>query len=165
MYDIPENKEHEINANILFELYDVVEDGNYIFLQYEKKTYATLYFSEGFYHKKGEYENRELRSKGRKHGVVCVVGEKSEYGSFENFISEIKKKPVLFDKENMTLEFDNIKISKTERFLNGEKVKFPYPLYSCPFMCSDIGSGVITVNTSFGETVLDFNKTEIRQEG
>ena len=165
MYDIPENKEHEINANILFELYDVVEDGNYIFLQYEKKTYATLYFSEGFYHKKGEYENRELRSKGRKHGVVCVVGEKSEYGSFENFISEIKKKPVLFDKENMTLEFDNIKISKTERFLNGEKVEFPYPLYSCPFMCSDIGSGVITVNTSFGETVLDFNKTEIRQEG
>lgn len=162
MYDIPENKEQEINANVLFELYDVVEEENYIFLQYEKKTYASLYFSEGFYHKKGKYENRELRSAGSKHGVVCVVGTEEEYGSFENFMKAVKAKPVFFDKENMVLSYDNITIDKKTRILDGKKVEFPYPLYKNPFMNSELGSGIVRVKTSLGETVLDYNKIEIR---
>lgn len=162
MYDIPENKEQEINANVLFELYDVVEDGKYIFLQYEKNTYASLFFSEGYYHKKGKYENRELRSAGSKHGVVCVVGTDEEYGSFESFMKAVKAKVVFFDKENMILAYDNIAIDKKTRMLDGKKVEFPYPLYKNPFMNSELGSGIVRVKTSLGETVLDFNNTEIR---
>lgn len=160
MYDIPEGEEHEINANILFELYEIKEDGSYIFLKYEN-AYAMLYFSEGYYHKAGKYENRELRSKGKKHAVVCEAGTKEEHGSFDGFISYIKQKPIMFDKQKMSLEYDNMYMDKTARRLNGRAVCFPFPLFKNPFMFSELGSGIIKVKTSLGETTLDFNNITI----
>ena len=160
MYDIPDGEEYEINAHVLFDLYEVREEENYIFLKYES-SYAALYFSEGYYHTDGEYGDRELRSAGRKHAVMCEAGTISEYGSFDSFISEIKKKPVKFDREKMSVEYDNIYMDKATRCLNGEKVEFPFPLFDNPFIHSELGSGIITVKTSLGEATLDFNNITI----
>lgn len=161
MYDIPENEEAEINANVLFRLYEVREDGNYLFLRHDK-AYASLYFSEGYYHKTdGNYPERELRSKGRKHAVVCVAGTKAEYGSLDNFVNAIKAQPVIFDKEKMSVEYGGIYMDKKVRRIGARQVKFPFALYDNPFMKSELGSGVIKVYTSLGETTLDFNRAEI----
>ena len=46
-------------------------------------------------------------------------------------------------------------MNRNERFLNGEKVKFPYNTYHNDVVLEEFASGVITVN---GRVVVDFNK-------
>ena len=161
IYDIGGEEEKEINANVLFSLYSTVTDGNYIFLKLNN-AYASLYFSEGYYRKTdGKYPERELRSKGAKHAVVCVAGSKNEDGSFEDFMNKVKSKPVIFDKDEMTLEYDGIYLDKKTRKINGEAVSFPYPLFSNPFLSSELYSGIIDVYTTLGKTTYDFTKAQI----
>jgi hypothetical protein len=55
----------------------------------------------------------------------------------------------------MTVEYKHISMNRNERFLNGEKVKFPYNTYHNDVVLEEFASGVININ---GRVVVDFNK-------
>ena len=61
----------------------------------------------------------------------------------------------------MSVEYGGIYMDKKVRRVGARQVKFPFALYDNPFMKSELGSGVIKVYTSLGETTLDFNRAEI----
>lgn len=165
MYDIPEGEEDEINANVLFELYEIREDGKYIFLKHGR-VYASLYFSEGYYRKSdGAFPERELRARGRRQAVVCIAATEAEYGSFDNFIARIKATELVFDKENMSLSCGGLYMDKTTRKIDGRTVSFPYPTFENPFMHSESGSGVIRIFTAEGTYIMDFENARVDFEG
>ena len=154
-YNIGENQDHLINAKVPHKYFREIFDGNYIFLK-RRNTYVSLYFSEGY--RKGKdpaYIDFEMESVGAKHAVVCHVATDKDYADFDAFIADIKASPVKFDKDTMTVEYRNLKMNPTERYIDGEKVKFPYNTYENPVVLEEFASGVIYVN---GKQVVDFNK-------
>jgi hypothetical protein len=156
-YDIPENESRFIHANFPLKYFEVVYGGNYLFLKREN-VYAALWFSNGYrVVAEGEYANREIISEGGRHGFVCVVGTAENGGSFEGFINSVKNTEIMYDGDKRTIEYGRLMMSETERFINREKVKFPYNTYDSPFLYGEYGSGIVRVNAGGKETVLDFN--------
>ena len=51
-----------------------------------------------------------------------------------------------FDRESMTLTYGNLKMNHRGRWIDGQKVPFPYETYDSPCVFSKWGSGVITTN-------------------
>lgn len=52
-----------------------------------------------------------------------------------------------------TIKFSNLRMNRNERFLDNEKVVFPYDTYDSPCVYSKHGSGIVET----AKAVLDFN--------
>lgn len=156
LYDIPETEMAMIHAHVPFAALETQPDGNYLWMKRSEQVYAVLWFSNGFAPGCEEFLEREVRSFGRKHAVVCMAGTSKEYGSFEQFQETVRSAPPEFDPGRMEIAFRELKMSKSERCLNGKPVKFPYDTCDSPFLSSKYGSGVIIS----GNTRLDFGQFE-----
>lgn len=155
-YNIPDAEEHLINAKVPHKYFEEIFDGNYIFMNRGGHTFVSLYFSEGY--RRGTdpaYIDFEMESVGQKHAVVCEVATNKDFADFDAFIANIKANPVKFDKDTMTVEYKHISMNRNERFINGDKVKFPYNTYHNDVVLEEFASGVININ---GRVVVDFNK-------
>lgn len=153
IYDIPESEIDFIHAAIPFAKLTVEKDENYLWIKFSDRVYAALWFSQGFTDGGEEYKEREVRSYGRKHGVICTVSTKEECGGYEEFKEMVINNKPLFDIDTMTLSYGNMKMNKMKRLIDGKQVVFPYDTYDSPCVYSKWGSGIIETS----KVILDFN--------
>lgn len=152
-YDIPDGEMDFIHASVPFARLETVKEDHYLWMKTADEVYAVLWFSEGF-DKGGEgLEEIEVRSYGRRHGVVCMAAAKEECGSFEAFQDLVRAGKPTFCKDTMTLSFGKLKMNRRERWADGKKEVFPYDTYDSPCVFSKWGSGVIETR----KAVLDFD--------
>lgn len=157
------NKYDYINAYVPLNIFSrVVQEDKYIFLKYPG-LYISMYFSSGYrVNKEDEYAEKELISDGRKHAVIVRVEYEEKYNSMQEFIDDIHSKTVMFDEQNMTLEFDSIFVSYDSNGENGINNVYPYEyLYESPYMKSVWNSGIIELTGEQSHCIYDFNKIEI----
>ena len=152
-YDIPEKELPFIHAAIPFKRLETEQEGNYLWMKASDRLYAMLWLSQGISQGGRGMEETEVRSYGRKHGVVCMAATKEECGSYEAFQEMAKANRPEFDPEAMTLSYSNLKMSPRDRMIDGVRVVFPYDTYDSPCMHSAFGSGVIET----GQVIMDFN--------
>lgn len=152
-YDIPENESDFIHASIPFNQLETEKEEQYLWMKASDRVYAGLWLSQGIERGGEGLEGIEVRSYGRKHGVVCSVATKEECGSYEEFKAMFKANKPEFDAESMTLTYGNLKMNRKERFIDGKRVEFPYETYDSPMMYSKHGSGIIETD----KVILDFN--------
>ena len=69
----------------------------------------------------------------------------------------MKKRPIAFDRERMSVSFMDIQIDYKTRYVGGEKQEFPYKLFDSPWLKSDYGSGIYHVTDGTQTAVYDFN--------
>ena len=167
LYNITNPEKYDyINAYVPFEIFDeVVIEDKYIFLKYTG-LYISIYFSEGYrVNKEDEYTDKELISSGRQHAVVLRVEHEEKYSSMQAFIEDISSKQVVFDKENMTVEFDSVFVSYNNNGENGKTNVYPYEyLYDSPYMKSVWNSGVIELSGKDIQCVYDFNTVTVNEK-
>lgn len=157
IYDIPDSEGHLINAMVPHKYFEEIFDAKYIFLK-RGRVYVSLMFSEGYRRGSDEkYIDFEMESVGQKHAVVCEVATADEYADFNEFTQAIKAQPIEFDKDTMTVTYKNMKLTPSERYIDGKKVEFPYNTYENPVVFEKFGSGKVFVG---GREVVDFNKFE-----
>ena len=152
-YDIPESEEGFIHASVPFSRLEVVREENYLWMKAHKRVYAALWFSQGISDGREDLREKEVRSCGRKHGVVCVVSTREESGSFSAFQEMVRAGHPRLDPDTMTLTYSNLMMNRKEWRVNGETVRFPYETYDSPCVFSRWGSGVIET----AEVILDFD--------
>ena len=150
-----------VNAYIPLEVFSKhLMDGKYVFLEYGK-LYISVYFDNGYevcLDAEDEFYNREFISHGWQNAVVLRVRYASEFDSFEDFIIHIKSLPVVFDRKERTVSFDNILLTTTGNFSCGEPNSYPYTtVYDSPYIYSIWGSGIIEIKCGGKNTVYDFN--------
>lgn len=153
-YDIPEKELDFIHAAVPLTKLTTEQEGNYLWIRSADRVYAMLWFSQGIWKGSEEFKDKEVRSYGRKHGVVCTVATKEECGSFEDFKTMVKANNPQFDPKTMTLTYGNLKMNKTERLIDGKQAAFPYDTYDNPCVFSKWGSGVIETD----KVIIDFNE-------
>lgn len=153
-YDIPEKEMHFIHASIPFNRLETDQEGNYLWMKASDRVYAMLWFSQGISPGGQGMEEIEVRSYGRKHGVVCMAATKEECGSYEAFKEMAKAGRPEFDSKSMTLSYSNLKMNRTERLIDGKQEAFPYDTYDSPCMYSAFGSGIIETD----KVIMDFNE-------
>lgn len=108
--------------------------------------------------KEGETAGFEAVSDGRQHAVICHVEPADAYPSLEASADAKKAEPIFFDPASMTVEYREIRMDYTHRWVNGVLQKFPYDkLYDSPYMTSAYGSGVLHLTDGEESAVLDFN--------
>ena len=167
LYNITNPEKYDyINAYVPFEIFDeVVIEDKYIFLKYTG-LYISMYFSEGYrVNKEDEYTDKELISSGRQHAVILRVEHEEKYSSMQAFMEDISSKQVVFDKENMTVEFDSVFVSYNNNGENGKTNVYPYEyLYDSPYMKSVWNSGVIELNGKDIQCVYDFNTVTVNEK-
>lgn len=152
-HDIPEGEADFIHARVPFAHLEVAErDGSYLWMK-AQRVYVMLWMSEGISDGCEEFKDVEVRSYGRKHGVVCMVGLQKDYADMDAFKQAAKAGNPAFDKETMTLSYANLKMTPSARFIDGAEQVFPYETYDNPCVYSKHGSGVIETDM----VVLDFN--------
>jgi len=99
--------------------------------------------------------------------MVCEAGDKDTYGSFSNFVAEMRKKEMIFDENTLTLSYGEMKMDLEDynyrygvvetRWLDGEELTFPYAYtYNSPYMKSEWNSGVIELYCGDTVRVMDF---------
>ena len=153
-YDIPENELDFIHAAVPLTKLETEQEGNYLWIKASDRVYAMLWFAQGIFEGgEGDLKEKEVRSYGRKHGVVCTVATKEECGGYEEFKAMVKANKPEFDAETMTLSYANLKMNRHQRFIDGKQVVFPYDTYDSPCVHSKWGSGVIETD----KVILDFN--------
>jgi hypothetical protein len=166
LYNITNPEKYDyINAYVPLDKFDdVIMEDNYIFLKYTG-LYISMYFSSGYrVNKEDEYTDRELLSNGRKHAVVLRVEHDEKYASMNEFIDEIHSKPVSFDSNNMTLEFDGIFVSYDKNAENGKENSYPYEyLYDSPYMKSVWNSGIIELKGKDMSCIYDFTTVKVHE--
>ena len=120
--------------------------------------YILLWFSNGFHFmEEGETAGFEAVSDGRQHAVICHVEPADTYPSPEAFADAKKAEPIFFDPAFMTVEYREIRMDYTHRWVNGVLQKFPYDkLYDSPYMTSAYGSGVLHLTDGEESAVPDF---------
>lgn len=150
-----------INADIPLALFDekILEE-NYIFLRYDK-LFVTVWFSNGYRFATGESAGYEALSDGWKHCFICHVDYAERYASLADFAERMKKEPIRFDPDSMTVEFMGIRMDYKERHVNGKRQNFPYKLFDSPFMRSEYGTGIYHVTDGEMQAVYDFNNGEL----
>ena len=151
-YDIPDTEEHFIHARVPFKHMEAEIDGKFVWMKAER-VYAMLWFSEGVKEGREDLLDVEVRSYGQKHGVVCTVVPQAEYDSMDDFKAMVKANAPALDKATMTLTYGNLKMNRNERFMDDEKVVFPYDTYDSPCVYSKHGSGIVET----ARVVLDFD--------
>ncbi len=154
-HDIPEKEEPMIHAHIPLKKLNTVLEENYLWFEDSAcELYGMLWLSNGFDAGSEKYKDIELRSYGRKHGVVCMIGTKEEYEDFSTFCQAVKQMPILYDPQNDLLNFGNMAMRKGERMYKGKKVQFKDMTYDSPLMHSEWNSGIVYLN----HVILDFNE-------
>jgi len=98
--------------------------------------------------------------------MVCEAGDKATYGSFNDFIAAMSKKEMVFDREELTLTYGNMKQDlnvittkniEENNYLDGVKQVYPYAnTYDSPYMKSVWNSGVLEVYYRGYTYVMDF---------
>lgn len=152
-YDIPEGEADFIHASVPFEKLETEKEGNYLWIKASERLYAALWFSQGISSGGEGLEHKEVRSYGRKHGVVCTVATKEECGSYEAFKDMVRANKPVFDAVTMTLSYDNLQMNPKERLIDGKPVAFPYKTFDSPMMHSENGSGIIETD----KVIMDFS--------
>lgn len=145
-YDIPQSEEQFIHACVPFRKLETQQEDHFLWMRADDRVYAVLWFSEGISEGRPDLKEIEVRSYGSRHGVVCTVATKEECGSFEKFQVMVRTNQPAFDRESMTLTYGNLKMNHRGRWIDGQKVPFPYETYDSPCVFSKWGSGVITTN-------------------
>ena len=152
MYDIPEREADFIHVRVPFEHIESAEqEGNCLWIK-AQRVYVMLWLSEGICKGGKGFENVEIRSYGRKHGVVCMVASQKDFEGMGAFKKAAQAGHPTFDKESMRLVYENIEMTPDERVVGGIKMVFPYETYDSPCVFSKHGSGVIETRLA----VLDF---------
>ena len=143
-YDIPEKEEDFIHAAVPLNKLETEQDGRYLWIKASERVYAMLWFSNGIFPGgEGNLKEKEIRSYGRKHGVVCMVSTKEECGGYEEFKAMVKKANPIFEEETMALSYANLRMNRDKRWIDGHEVVFPYETYDSPLVYSKWGSGII----------------------
>ena len=151
-YDIPEDGEALIIARVPFHRLRVERDGHYLWMEAPNGVCASLWFSGEIADGCEENKDVEVRSYGRKHGVVCVAASKDECGGMEQFKRTVRAGNPVLDEKTMTLQYADLKMNRETREIAGKTVQFPYDTYDSPCVKSKWGSGVIETPTA----ILDF---------
>lgn len=104
----------------------------------------------------------EIKSVGRKNAWAVRVGLEKDYGSFENFIAQMKKLHISFDEEKMVFEFDNLTVSRPScNSIDGKENVYPYPLvYNAPWIKSNWDDKIVEVISQSKTYIMDFDKLE-----
>jgi hypothetical protein len=166
LYDIPPKQRHQfIHACLPRSAFDnVVEEGGSIFVR-KGEACAMLRMSEGFeWTKQGEWQDREVISRGPRHAVACEVGSVPEFGSFEAFRRECLANVMRFDTNRMELEYHSRRSgvlwmdTRGGRKLNGRDADLEYPSYDCPHLQSAWDSGVFVLGDGTNQVRLDFTR-------
>lgn len=151
MYDIPEGKRQMIHARIPFGRLDAKIDGNFIWME-AFEVYAVLWMSNGVEAAGTDYPEDEIRSGGAKHGIMCMAGTRKQFGTMEIFKACVRKHPPVFLPAEMKMQFSSLAMTRDQRYINGEKVVFPYDTFDNPMFASKWGSGRIQTE----RVILDF---------
>ncbi|MBR7133719.1 MAG: hypothetical protein IKD04_09345 [Clostridia bacterium] len=160
MYNIVKEEECPyINADIPLEFFDErLLEKQYIFLKHRKLGIMVWFSNDYRFVSEDLTTCFEAVSDGRKHAFICHVEPLEKYGSLEAFAEAMKKLPIEFDSNTMTVKFNGILMDYKDRWVNGEKQIFPYEkLYDSPWLCSDYCSGIIYVTDGTDSEVYDFN--------
>lgn len=152
-YDIPEKEVRFIHASVPFKRLETEKEGNYLWMKASDRLYAMLWFSQGISAGGEGMEEIEVRSYGRRHGVICMAATKEECGGYEAFKKLAKANKPEFDPRTMTLSYSNLKMNRTGRWIDGRQVAFPYDTYDSPCMHSAFGSGIIETD----KVIMDFS--------
>lgn len=152
-YNIPDNEVDFIHARIPFDHLFTEQEGNYLWMKAHERVYAVLWLSEGICPGAEEWKHDEIRSYGRKHGVVCVVSTQEECGCFDAFKDMVRKGTPEFEPNTMTLRFANLEMNSAERKVDGCQAQYPFDTYDNPCFYSKWGSGVIETSAA----ILDFS--------
>lgn len=161
MYDIQKENELDfIHLRVPFKAFEKVEKKENLLLLERKGVYVALHFTNGYeIVTEGDYAMQEVKSHGRKLAIVCEVGLERDYGNMANFVNKMGERQLVFDKETMTLNYENMFMTKETRRLNGQLLDIPYDTYECPYLKSKWDSGVIHVIYEGKTTIYDFNKS------
>lgn len=141
-YDIPEQEEHYIHARVPFKYLEAEWDDKYLWIKAER-VYVMLWFSEGVFEGHEDLKDIEVRSYGRKHGVICMVMPQNQVETMDQFKEIAREGHPCLDKESMTLSYKNLKMTPDARYIDEEKQLFPYDTYDSPCVYSKHGSGII----------------------
>ena len=167
IYTITKPNEYPyINAYVPLEIFtETVFEDKYLFLKYPG-LYISLYFSSGYrVNHEDEYRECEILSDGRRHAVVLRVAYEEKFPSLAAFAADIKSKPVVYDAEARTVDFDGIHVDYNGNGENGKANVYPYELlYDNPHMKAGWKTGILEVTDGKRAAVYDFNKAEIRYQ-
>jgi hypothetical protein len=166
MYDIPRNQTNQfIHAYLPRASFDdVIEQGGAVFVR-KGEVCAALRFSSGYqWTQKGQWQNREIISRGARHGVACEAGLVSDFGSFEAFRRECLGNAVRFDTNRLELEYRSRRAgalwldARGRRRLDGREVDLNYAAYDSPCLQSAWDSGLIVLRQGTNQLRLDFTQ-------
>ncbi|MBP9901135.1 MAG: hypothetical protein KBH45_06725 [Verrucomicrobia bacterium] len=166
MYDIPRKQTNQfIHAYVPRAAFDgVIEEDGAVFVR-KGDVCAALRFSSGYeWTREGEWQNREVISRGPRHGIACEVGLVSDFGSFEAFRRECLGNELRFDTNRMELEYRSQRVgalwldAHDGRKLNGQNVDLNYAAYDSPHLQSPWDSGVIILTHGTNQMRLDFTQ-------
>lgn len=114
----------------------------------------------------GEFAGCEIRSAGPVNAAVCEAGAVNDFGSFDAFVSEILGNPVRFDPAARTVSYHSRRNGKLYldgtgvRQLDDTDAELDYPLFDCPYLQSEWGSGVIEIMVDGRQLTLDFTDAD-----
>lgn len=151
-YAIPEDGEAFIVARIPFRRLRVEREDHYLWMEAPNGVCAALWFSGEIADGCEENRDVEVRSYGRKHGVVCVAASREECGGMDRFRELVRSGKPFLDTGTMTLRYGDLEMSPGGRKIGGAPVRFPYDTYDSPCVHSKWGSGIIETPMA----VLDF---------
>jgi len=145
------------------------EKNGWIF--YEAGEIFIAYYPVKSYEWLEEEINYRLRSYNQQNGLILEVDEKNNYSSFQDFQQRMKRNTVFIDSSGTALSVsytasDGTKLEFTyggSRKLNGRIMDFKdNGLYDSPFIHSEYGSGVITLNYGKLRRILDFKNLTVK---
>ena len=166
LYNIPRKQANQfIHAYVPRSAFDSVIDEDGAVFARKGDVCAMVRISGGYeWTREGEWQNREIISRGPQHAVACEVGLVSDFGSFEAFRRECLGNELRFDTNRMELEYRSKRAgvlwldTRGGRKLNGQDAKLDYASYDCPYLESPWGSGVITLKHGTNQLRLDFTQ-------
>ncbi|MFC1453002.1 hypothetical protein ACFLSJ_06610 [Verrucomicrobiota bacterium] len=166
LYDIPQDQPYQfIHAYAPEDAFDDCRrrDG-WVFVRKASAAAGLRMVNGHNFTPEGEFVGCEIRSPGSVNGVVCEAGNLKDFGGFDGFISEVLANPVAFDSDNRSLAYQSLRNGRLHLDGNGRRrfddadADLEYPLFDCPYLKSDWGSGVIEI--IFGDRRLTLDFTE-----
>lgn len=159
------------NYNTALTVYDIEKEGEreYTHIFFEKEKYdRTVFENNRIYLQKGNVnvfvftanpyvlneEKCEIRADGRKNAYVFRVETDTD---FDEFTEKYRNMPVIFDRENIRLEFDGLFLDKEGNGKTDSPEEYPYGyMYKSDWVEAEWGEGVVKVKNNGQTLVLDF---------
>ncbi|MBC8869607.1 MAG: hypothetical protein H8E44_09325 [Planctomycetes bacterium] len=110
----------------------------------------------------GKWAGKEIKSSGRRSGVICEAGRASEYPHFEAFCADLLDNQIVWNRATPAVIYSSTEAGTIELqwhkqpLVDGTVVDLEYKRMDSPYTQSEAGSKVYKISKSGETLVLDF---------